>query len=381
MSILTTLFSSKSKVLSVLLITVTIGWMAMYPIYRNYYNGLGMEQYERFKDFKAHNSMFFNPWQYRILCPYMVEGIYQVLDHTVFQLADFSKISINPPQNSGEKNPVTQKLIEQSGNGEFFKYNIVFVLFRFAQHIAIFYLAFRYFSSFTKNRALVFFGVMLIALFMGNAVADSDLSFNTYMDVILYLGLGIVIMESLSGWWVVALTFIGAFNRETSLLIPFIYLVSKLNFAHWPNVFKVLFSDKKAFWQTVLSGVLFIIIFVSIRAYFGYRPPTVWRVPAGLPMLKLNLLSSVSVKTYMEMFGIFGILPVWILSGFRKTNYYLRVFFLALVPIWFGIHLWSVVAYQSRLFLVPTLLVFIPAILERIELHFKERPSEDLSAA
>lgn len=347
----------------------------MYPVYRNYYNGLGMEQYERFKNFKAHNSMFFNPWQYRVLCPYMIEATYQVFDHTLFNLVDFSKVSVNPPQNSGEKNPVTQKLIEQSGNAEFFKYNIVFVLFRFLQHVAIFYLAFRYFRAFTSNRALAFLGIMLAALFMGNAVADSDLSFNTYMDVILYLSLGIVIVESLSYWWVVALTVIGAFNRETSLLIPVIFLASKVNFDLWPNVFKILFSNKKALWLTALSGVLFVIIFVSIRSYFGYRPPTVWRVPAGLPMLKLNLLSSVSVKTYMEMFGIFGVLPIWALSIFRQMNPHLKVFFITLIPIWFGIHLWSVVSYQSRLFLVPTLLVFIPAILERIEAHFVARTS------
>src|SRR5687768_5851199 len=231
MSILTTQSSSKSRILKTILVAITIGWMAMYPVYRNYYNGLGMEQYERFKNFKAHNSMFFNPWQYRVLCPYMIEATYQVFDHTLFNLVDFSKVSVNPPQNSGEKNPVTQKLIEQSGNAEFFKYNIVFVLFRFLQHVAIFYLAFRYFRAFTDNRALAFLGIMLAALFMGNAVADSDLSFNTYMDVILYLSLGIVIMESLSYWWVVALTVIGAFNRETSLLIPVIFLASKVNFA------------------------------------------------------------------------------------------------------------------------------------------------------
>ena len=349
--------------------------MAMYPVYRNYYNGLGMEQYERFKNFKAHNSMFFNPWQYRVLCPYMIEAIYQVFDHTVFNLVDFSKVSINPPKNSGEKNPVTQKLIEQSGNAEFFKYNIIFVLFRFLEHVAIFYLAFRYFRAFTSNTALAFLGIMLVALFMGNAVADSDLSFNTYMDVILYLCLGIVIMESLSNWWVVALTVMGAFNRETSLLIPVVFFASKVNFALWPNVFKILFSDRKALWVTALSGVFFVVIFVSIRSYFGYRPPTEWRVPAGLQMLKLNLLSSVSVKTYMEMFGIFGVLPIWVLSIFRQMNPRLKIFFITLIPIWFGIHVWSVVAYQSRLFLVPTLLVFIPAILERIEAEFVARTS------
>lgn len=362
---------SRNRLLYWVVLIIVVGWMAAYPIYRNYYNGLGIEQYERFKNFQAKQSMFFNPWQYRILCPLLAEGIYVTLDNTLFKLVDFSKAAVRPPENSGEKNAVTKKLIEQSGNPEFIKYNIVFVILRFLEHLAIFYLAFRFFSHFTTNDVLAFLGVMMVALFMGNAVADSDLSFNTYMDVILYLAIAVVIVEGLSYWWVVPITVVGALNRETSILIPVLFCFSKFSYDQWPDIRRTFFSDTRALVLSALSGVLFVVIFVLIRSYYGYQPPTMWRVPTGLPMLKLNLLSSVSVKTYMEMFGVFGVLPLLIALGYRNMNYHLKIFLWVLVPVWFAVHLWSVVAYQSRLFLVPTALVFIPALLQSIEQRFQ----------
>jgi len=368
---LTTLSLFESRTVRILFLTISLCWMSFYPIYRNYYNGLGIEQYERHKNFLAHNSMFFNPWQYRILCPMLIEGSYWLADNTIYRLVDLGTASIKTPDNSGEKNIVTQKLVAQSGNPEFIKYNIIFVLFRFAQHLLIFWLAFRYFSGFVKNQFLNFFGLVFIALIMGNTVADSDLSFNTYADVILYLALGIVIVESRSKWWVLLLTILGAFNRETSLLIPVLYFVSQLDFADWPDLKMMLLKQKSVIALTASSLILFSVIFFAIRYYYGYQPPTVWRVPAGFQMLKLNLFSSVSVKTYNEMFGVFGVLPVLVLFMFRSMSPLLIRFFIVLVPVWFGIHFWSVVSYQSRLFLVPTLLIFLPATLAFIEAESK----------
>jgi hypothetical protein len=93
----------------------------------------------------------------------------------------------------------------------------------------------------------------------------------------------------------------------------------------------------------------------------------VWRVPAGLPMLKLNLLSSISIKTYFEMFGTFALLPFVFLFKFRAMDFRLRLFFLLMVPLWLLVHWVSVVGYQSRLYLVPTLLILLPGVLQLIE--------------
>jgi len=84
-------------------------------------------------------------------------------------------------------------------------------------------------------------------------------------------------------------------------------------------------------------------------------------------MLKLNLFSSVSIKTYMELYGIMGFLPLWAILIYRTMSKHLKLFFITLVPIWFAIHFTSAIAYQTRLYLVPVLLVLVPAILENLE--------------
>lgn len=361
----------KNKLGIRLLTIIIVCWMAIYPIYNNYYKGLAVEQYERFLDFKNGKSMFFNPWQYRILCPLLIEGTYQLMDASFFKLIPESKSKIELQGKAEDKNETTQKILRLSKNSEFIKYSIVFVGFRFIQHLAIFWLSFLFFSHFIKSRGLVLLGIMLTSLFMGNAVMDSDLAFNSYMDVILYLSAGLVIVKCYNSWWIVLITFVGAFNRETSLLIPVIYFVSKFDWLNWKKPILAIVENKKEIMIASLSIIAFSIVFISIRYYYGYQPQTEWRVPAGLPMLKLNLLSSASIKTYNEMFGVFGFLPIWFLLKIKSVPKSLQYFFIALVPIWFGIHLISVVAYQSRLFLVPTILVFLPGVLYLLDSEFK----------
>ncbi len=364
----------KNRLLVALVVLLVVAWMAVYPIYTNYYKGLAIEQYERFLDWKAGKSMFFNPWQYRILCPVIVETLYQVFDHTVFAIFPIHAPEVNLPGSTSDKNPITQKMLMLSSNPEFIKYSVVFVLFRFLEHLLIFWLAFKYFSSFVKNQALVLLGVMLVPIFMGNGVMDSDLAFNSYMDVILYLWAGIMIVKGFSNWWLVPITVLGAFNRETSLLIPVIFFFSRVDWSNFKQVPAFLKQNSNLLVVCTLSTVLFLTIFISIRTYFGYQPQTQWRVPAGPQMLKLNLLSGVSVKSYNEIFGVLGFLPIWCLFFFKGMSRNLKVFFLALIPVWFAVHFISVVAYQGRLFLVPCFLVFLPAVLEHID-NYRNTPA------
>ena len=130
--------SSPNRWLRISVLLIAISWMSAYPIYMNYYRGYAMEQFTRFEDFKAGKSMFFNPWQYRILSPLMIEGIYKVADATVFNFFDFSKIAIRPDDNSGEKNEQTKKLMELTKDPIVIKYTIVLVGFSFLEHIRIF---------------------------------------------------------------------------------------------------------------------------------------------------------------------------------------------------------------------------------------------------
>lgn len=215
---------------------------------------------------------------------------------------------------------------------------------------------------------------MLAFLFMGNGVVDADLTFNTYMDATLYLAAGLVIITSSNPIWIITLTVLGALNRETSLLIPALYFFAKFKWEGWPSIPTLIKSNGAVIAITTISTLLFMMIFIGIRYYYGLEPVSSWRVEPGWPMLKLNLFSAVSAKTYMELFGIFGFLPFLSFFGIKSLSPTLRIFLLTMVPAWFAIHFLTAISYQTRLFLVPTLLIFIPALLELISQSFK--PSE-----
>jgi len=357
----------KGRWLSNLLIVGVISWMAAYPIYSSFYKAYGVDQYRRHLMHMQANSMFFNPWQYRILCPLIVEGLYWTADHTVYKLIEIKGIDLGLPGDQSDKNPATQNLIESLKNPEFIKYTLVFLGFRFLQNIVLILLCFNYFSLFVRNKMLVALGIMISVLFMGNGVVDSDLTFNTYMDITLYILAGIVIVKNLSPLWIILLTVLGSLNRETALFIPVLYFFSNFVWSDWPSIKNLFMNNLKIIGITASAVVLFFAIFIAIRSYYGIQPVSTWRVSAGLPMLKLNLFSSVSIKTYMELYGIMGFLPIWAILIYRTMSKHLKLFFITLVPIWFAIHFTSAIAYQTRLYLVPVLLVLVPAILENLE--------------
>lgn len=360
----------KARWLRNVLIIGIISWMAAYPIYSSFYKAYGVDQYRRHLMHMQGNSMFFNPWQYRILCPLIVEGLYWTADQTVYKLFEIKGIDLGLPGDQSDKNPATQKLIESLKNPEFIKYTLVFLGFRFLQNVILIILCFRYFSIFVKNKMLVALGIMISVLFMGNGVVDSDLTFNTYMDITLYILAGIVIVKNLSPLWIILLTVLGSLNRETALFIPALYFFSNFAWSDWPSIKNLFVRNLKVIGITASAVVLFFVIFIAIRSYYGIQPVSTWRVSAGLPMLKLNLFSSVSIKTYMELYGVMGFLPIWAILIYRTMSKHLKLFFITLVPIWFAIHFSSAIAYQTRMFLVPTLLVLLPAALEHIEAYY-----------
>lgn len=256
-------------------------------------------------------------------------------------------------------------------NPDFVKYNIIYSGYRFFLNIGIYLLSYILLSFFIKNKWLIYFGLIFISLALGNSVNESDFTLHTYIDDILYLFAALVILYKKNDWYILLITIIGALNRETCLLIPFLYLISNIDWRSIKiqklNLIKIIAPTSKVFMVTALSGISYILIFIAIRWYYGYEPQTEWKVPAGLPMLKLNLLSAIGIKSYFEMIGLFSIIPLLCMYKFRESSRILKIWFIGIVPIWFIVHWLAVVAYQSRLFLVPMLIIFIPMMLEIIE--------------
>lgn len=322
------------------LVVLGLALLSIFPIYRNIYYGLGKEQLSRHQQFLQGQSLYFNPWQYRVLCPWIVESGYQLLKFTV--------------------QPVLKKITEgKKYQAETVMYFAVFIAFRFLLHALIFILAFEFYKKWLHNNRLIFFGFLWLTYSMGNSVRSSDLSFNTYMDVLIYLLALIVWVKRISTWWLLPIMIFGALNGETCLLIPFLFL-----FDPEQRDMKLKFNNLL---PIGLALACFTVIFVAIRLAYGYQPPTIYYVPAGLAMLKLNLLSGMARYAYMEVLGTISLLPFLALICRREIPDLFKKLFIWMVPVWFAIHYWSVVTWESRLFLVPVVIVLLPIALLLIE--------------
>lgn len=354
-----------------LFICFCLALLSVFPIYRSFYYSNGLLTYERHKALIEGHSEFFNPWQYRILCPFTIEGIMWIYDHTVDKVYPIEeKFHFNIQSTSGTEKE-TDKFVTLMQTPGVMKYMLIFILFRFAEHFFIFYLAWLLWSYFVKGNWLIFFGINFLALAIGNAGAAADLAFNTYLDIVFYLLTANLILYKWNRRWLFLITPLAALNRETGLMIPALYFISQMDFSTFSfkkfNIKNIRWPDRNIWIFTIFLYIIFISIFVGLRIHYGYQPQQVWKVPAGLPMLKLNLFSAVGVKAYMELIGTFGVIPFIILYKFRSFPLLLRKWFIFMVPVWFAIHYVSVVAYQTRLFLVPVILIFIPMMLWLVE--------------
>ncbi len=377
----TTPLSHENKKIATWFICCCLAILSVFPIYRNFYYSNGLQTYERHKAVIEQRSEFYNPWQYRILCPYIVEGMMWVYNNTVDKIYPIEqKMNFSIQSTSGTTDETDQfvKLMRTPGA---MKYMIIFVFFRFIEHLFIFYLAWKLWSHFVKSKWLIFLGINFLALALGNAVTVADLSFNTYMDIILYLLTANIIVFNKNKNWILPIALVAAFNRETAILIPALFFISQTDFTSFSfknfNLKTIQFPQKSTWLVTIAAYVIFFSIFIGLRIHFGYREQQIWKVPAGLPMLQLNLLSAVALKAYMELIGTFAVIPLIILYNFKQFPHLLKKWFLFLTPIWFFVHYLSVVAYQTRLFMVPFILIMLPMMLWLVEKEIKTASTAD----
>ncbi len=377
MSILTTQLLQRNRKRKLLLIVVSFSLLSLYPIYKNFYNGAAVTTYERHTALIQGKSEYFNPWQYRMLCPVIIEGLMWTYNHTVDKIYPVEEKFNFQFQQTSEPTPETLKFLDLLQKKGALKYMIVFLFFRFCLNFFVFVLAFKLWRYFISNNWLVFAGIMFLSLAMGNAVIASDLTFNTYLDNIFYLLAACMIVYKKNPVWLIPLTILAAFNRETALLIPFLFFISYIDFSSFqiqkPALSSIRFPKINIWILTGIAYVFFIGIFTGVRMYYGYVPAQVWKVPPGIPMVKLNLLSTVAVKSYFEMLGVFSLIPFLILYKFKSAPLLLKTWFVLIAPVWFAVHIYSVVIYQTRLFLVPTIIIFIPMLLYIIENHYREK--------
>lgn len=262
-----------------------------------------------------------NPWQYRILSEWAAEAMIRL-----YQLFAIPNAFIP-----------------------------AFITFRLLQNAAIFLLAFALYKKITNSNLLALLAILILASSMKNAFYDNDLSFNTYFDVIFYL-LAALLLLARNYYAVVVVMIFAALNRETSGLIPFLMAAAILDEPQ-PLL--------KKGWLVLLSAGIFAISFIGLRILFTDRPLYIpYKHPPGFPLLLYNLTRQFS---WDQLFATLGLIPLIGLVYYFAWPRLWQRFFLILVPIWFAIHLFASVIDETRLFLVPQALIFIPGLLFAIQ--------------
>jgi hypothetical protein len=275
-----------------------------------------------------------NPWQYRVLSEYAAEGF--------IRFSQFLKIQ-DPP-----------------GFG--------FVSLRVLQNIAILLLAFALYQKISNSKWIALAGVLLLAGSMKNAFYDNDLSFNTYFDLIFYL-LAVILILHRTYYWVVLVTFFAALNRETSGLIPFLTLAALANEQ----------SPWKKLGPFVLSAGVFTIVFLSLHILYPNRPLYIpYQQTPGYQLLMYNVTRSF---TWDQLYYTLGLIPIVGLLFIFKWPRLWQYFFLIMIPAWFAVHFVLSVVGETRLFLVPQAIIFIPGILFALDSLWNSKIAERPSGA
>lgn len=310
-----------------------------------YWAGFALEV-DRHQDMLTGQAKFYNPWQYRMLAPWLLEGLIQWMALIPADLA------------------IESPYFQQFGID--FSQHLPFLLLRWMQNLLIFFLMFHYLGQCgIANRYLRLLGLLLLSYAMYPANFSADLSFNTYFDIIFYLGGALLILNR--KWVALPLLMIpAALNRETILLLPWLlWLYATAHPLPLPwNLRPLSDSARKAL--PIAAGMLaaFLLISAGLRYYYGYPDArTVYgnKYPWEYAYWNLSQWS-----TYTQWLRSFTLIPWLGLLLWKHWPDWLKNWARWMLPVWLVVHLGHGIIRETRLFLVPMALILIPGLLTGI---------------
>ena len=233
---------------------------------------------------------------------------------------------------------------------------------RILQNVILLSLAYMYFVRLGISKPVSILGVFFVAGGMLHAFYQSDLSFNTYFDVTFFLLGGILILDGRYAWLPVLMVF-AALNRETSVLIPILLIA----WGYWANP-----KDRaRALIYGVASLLVWVSIFVALRLYYPNVP--MFRIGDELlPGWELFRYNLTVPEMPILLFQTLGFLPLLGLLAHKYWSPFVRIGFFLLVPAWILVHAFSSVWAETRLFLVLSAMIFVPAVLPYIDRRLQD---------
>jgi hypothetical protein len=313
----------KKKTFTTFFIILASAFILSFATVSDQVNTLGFHFVKNHQE-REHNKLLEghagNPWQYRILADYMLEPLIHFF------------------QGSGMERPKPR----------------AFILFRFIQNIFIFIAASYYYKKLGLPILSSLLGVSILAWMMSQGVYDSDLTFNTYFDLLFYL-IAVILLLTEKYLWLLPLMVLAAFNRETCGLM--IILLPAYIIFYKPQQKK----DPRVYIATLGMAILYTTIFFGLRSYFGEQEfLTAFGNFPGKRTLYFNV---VNLFSWQRILITVGLIPFLAVFSYPKWIKPLKIFFWVIVPVWGTIHFLASVVAETRLFLVPLAVIFIPAIL------------------
>jgi len=179
---------------------------------------------------------------------------------------------------------------------------------RVVQHILIFGLAFAYYRRLGINSRQALVGVMVLAFVFTHAIDNSDLSFNTYFDVMFYLAASLAVLSYRTRSFLV-IVIAAALNRETSGLTP---LLPVAEWAAQPPAWPA--DWRRHACVSACALIIWLVIFIGLRVWLG-APSRAWEeqwgYSQGLTLVKMNLSSRHTLMFLALTLSILPILTVW----------------------------------------------------------------------
>lgn len=236
-------------------------------------------------------------------------------------------------------------------------YEINSFIFRLLQNAALLLVAWAYFRSFGIGAAASALGLGILVYGMNAAFWQSDLSCYTYTQLVLLLLAGWLINSTRPGMeiWILPLTLLGALNREETVFFPVMLLAARAS-AAWPWL-----PHRRTLVIAVASLVLFFALYAAIHHFVGPAPYSRGRygVPPGLHNLYFNITNG---RTWLGLAQMYSLLPFTLLF-WKYWPAVLRRYLLVVGLPWIGAEFVFGAADETRLFLGPLALIFIPAAL------------------
>ena len=241
-----------------------------------------------------------------------------------------------------------------------------FLSFRVLENIAIFGLAWLLYRRLGASRYVAALGLALVAFALTQAHYDSALAFDTYADIAVYLAAAVLILRRRYAW-VVPLVVLGTINRETCGLVPLMLIAAAVPLGPRTR------EGRRVLMLGGLALVAYAATFWIVRAVVGPGGPS---VPHGKhPGFELLEFNVTRVVTWDNLFRTWTIVPVLALVSWRAWPESLRLFAIAVVPAWIVLHFFLAVVAETRLMLVPYVLVFVPGALSALTARRSESPA------